>query len=185
MPAPALLIIDIQNDYFADGRHPLVGIERAAETAAELLAAARAAGAVVVHVRHEEASADAPFFVAGTEGAAIHAAVAPVDGEPVVVKSEVNAFRGTGLDEILRGRGVTDLVIVGAMSHMCVDAGTRAALDHGYGVTVAHDAVATRDLAFGERVLPAADVHAAFMAALGEAGAAVEPAAGLAERFGA
>jgi nicotinamidase-related amidase len=57
-------------------------------------------------------------------------------------------------------------VIAGAMSHMCIDATTRAAFDHGFKCTVAADACATRALEFGGRTIPARDVHAAFMAAL-------------------
>ncbi|PZQ81094.1 MAG: cysteine hydrolase [Ancylobacter novellus] len=177
MAGTALLIIDLQNDYFPDGRFPLVGIEAAAVQAAGLLKAARAKGLPVVHVRHEEASTEAPFFVAGTEGAQIHPLMAPAAGEPVIVKNNVNAFLGTELDALLKQAGASDLVIVGAMSHMCVDAATRAALDLGYGVTLAHDAAATLDLSFGGVDVPAASVQAAMMAALEFAGATLRPAA--------
>jgi nicotinamidase-related amidase len=121
----------------------------------------------VIHVRHEFPSADAPFFVPGSEGAEIHPQVAPHEGEPVVLKHQVNAFCDTELAELLAKHGVEELVICGAMSHMCVDAGTRAASDLGYRCVVVHDACATRDQEFGGKVVPAADVHAAFMAALG------------------
>ena len=63
--------------------------------------------------------------------------------------------------------GVEELVICGAMSHMCIDATTRAAFDHGFPCTVIHDACATRDLVFEGLTIPAAQVHGAFMAALG------------------
>lgn len=180
MSDTALLIIDIQNDYFPGGKFPLVGIDAAAANAAALVAAARENGLVVVHVRHEEASADADFFGRGTPGADINPAVAPAPDEPVIVKHQVNAFLGTDLDQRLRGSGVTRLVVAGAMSHMCVDAGTRAALDLGYAVTVAHDAVATRDLAFAATTVPAAQVHATMMAALEGAGAGMAATADLA-----
>jgi nicotinamidase-related amidase len=84
----------------------------------------------------------------------------------VVLKHFVNSFRETELQSILDEQGIRDLVIVGSMSHMCIDGIARAA-DLGYGVTVIHDACACRDLEFnGVTVVPAAQVHAAFMSAL-------------------
>jgi nicotinamidase-related amidase len=167
MPKRALILIDLQNDYFPGGKWSLSGMEAAAGNAAALLAAARAAGDLVVHVRHEFGSADAPFFVPGSEGAKIHPQVSARDGEPVVLKHHVNAFRDTELKAILDRHGVEELVICGAMSHMCVDAGVRAASDLGYRCLVIHDACATCDQQFENNIVPAADVHAAFMAALG------------------
>ena len=166
MRKTALIIVDLQNDYFDGGKFPLVGTAAAAGNAARLLDAARARGDLVVHIRHESAEADAPFFAPGTEGAAINAAVAPAPGETVVVKKAINAFQGTDLKDVLDANGVSDVAIAGAMSHMCIDAVTRAAVDYGYPATVVHDAVATRDLGFGGRIVAAADVHAAFMSAL-------------------
>src|SRR5215467_9664724 len=167
MAKRALVLIDIQNDYFPGGKWPLSGIEAAADNAAKLLAAARAAGDLVVHVRHEFPTADAPFFAPGSDGAKIHPKVKNREGEPVVLKHHVNAFRETDLKALLDRHGVEEVVICGAMSHMCVDAGTRAAGDLGYRCVVVHDACATRDQEFEGTVVPAAQVHAAFMAALG------------------
>lgn len=116
MTRRALLLIDIQNDYFPEGRYPLVGIEAAAENAARLLAAARAAGETVVHVRHEFAMPDAPFFSPGTEGAQIHPSVAPLEGETVVLKHQVNAFRDTDLKAVLDAAGVEELTVAGGKS---------------------------------------------------------------------
>ena len=83
-----------------------------------------------------------------------------------MLKHHVNSFRETDLKAILDRHGVEEVVICGAMSHMCVDAGTRAASDLGYRCVVVHDACATRDQEFEGAVVPAAQVHAAFMAAL-------------------
>ena len=166
MPTRALVLIDIQNDYFPGGKWTLSGIESAADNAAKVLAAARAAGDLVVHVRHEFASPDPPFFAPGSDGAEIHPKVRVADGEPVVLKHHVNAFRETDLKAVLDRHGVEEVVICGAMSHMCVDAGARAASDLGYRCIVVHDACATRDQEFEGAVVPAAQVHAAFMAAL-------------------
>jgi len=173
----ALLVIDIQNDYFPGGKWPLAGIDAAADNAARAIAAARAAGDTVIHVRHEFRSADAPFFAPGSEGAQIHPKAAKRDGEPVVLKHFANAFRETELQALLQRRGIEEVVVVGAMSHMCVDAATRAASDLGYKVTVLHDACATRDLTFDGVTVPAAQAHAAFMAALASSYAKVVPTA--------
>ncbi|HSX92795.1 MAG TPA: cysteine hydrolase family protein [Hydrogenophaga sp.] len=167
MPQRALLVIDLQNEYFPTGKLPLVGIEAATANAARIIADARAKGVPVIHVRHEAGKPDAPVFTPGTPNVQIHPSVAPVEGEAVIVKHFPNSFRETPLQALLDEQGVRELVIVGAMSHMCIDAGTRAAADLGYAVTVVHDACATRDLAFGGQTVPAAQVHAAFMAALG------------------
>lgn len=173
----ALLLIDIQNDYFADGAMELVGMETAADRAAGVLSGFRERGEPVFHVQHLAARPEAGFFLPGTPGADINPRVAPADGESLTQKHFPNAFRETGLDETLRGAGVDELVIVGAMSHMCIDASTRAAFDLGFTCTVVADACATRDLSFGDNSIPAGQVHGAFMAALGGIYASVVPSA--------
>ncbi|MEN5315191.1 cysteine hydrolase family protein [Pseudomonas koreensis] len=173
MTRQALILVDIQNDYFPQGKWPLVGAEAAAENAARLLAVFREAGDPVVHIRHEFTSTDAPFFAPGSDGAKLHPTVLNRPDEPVVLKHFVNSFRETELQSILDEQGIKDLVIVGSMSHMCIDGITRAAADLGYGVTVIHDACASRDLEFNGLTVPAVQVHAAFMSALGFAYASV------------
>ncbi|NMX66033.1 cysteine hydrolase [Pseudomonas sp. WS 5111] len=173
MAKQALILIDIQNDYFPQGKWPLTGVEAAADRAQQVLQAFRQAGDAVIHVRHEFTSEDAPFFTPGSEGAHIHAKVQNENDEPVVLKHFVNAFRQTNLREVLEQRSITDLVVVGSMSHMCIDAVVRAAADYGYNVTVIHDACATRDLEFNGKTIAAAQVHDAYMASLAFAYASV------------
>ena len=173
MAKQALIVVDIQNDYFPQGKWPLAGADAAADNAARLIAAFREAGDSVVHIRHEFTSEDAPFFTPGSEGAKLHPKVLNRNDEPVVLKHFVNSFRETELQSILDEQGIKELVVVGSMSHMCVDGITRAAADMGYGVTVIHDACASRDLEFNGLTVPAAHVHAAFMSALGFAYASV------------
>ena len=163
----ALILVDIQNDYFPGGRMPLHEIERAAANATKLLEHFRATGQPTFHIQHTWEDASAPFFVAGTPGAAIHESIAPRPGEPVIVKHFPNSFRETTLLDDLRSAGTKQLTICGAMSHMCIDATTRAAADLGFDCTVVHDACATRDVEFQGRLVPAKDVHTAFMSALG------------------
>ena len=171
--ARGLVIVDIQKDYFPGGAHPLESPEAAAASAARLLAGFRAAGDPVFHVRHIWDEEEATFMRPGTEGVEIHESVAPLDGETVVSKEHPNSFRDTELESELRKAGVDELVVCGMMTSMCVDATVRAAVDLGFDTTVAHDACATCDLDFGGTSIPAASVHAAFLAALADGYAAV------------
>ena len=165
MTKHAVIVVDLQNDYLTSGRFALEGIDQAVANAVEVASAARAAGVPVINIRHENPEG-ASFFEPGTEGAEIVSDMALQPGEAVVTKHYPNAFRDTDLKAMLDAQGITHVVILGAMSHMCIDATTRAAADLGYGVTVVADACATRDLEFGGRTVAAADVHAAYMSAL-------------------
>ncbi|GGA86194.1 isochorismatase [Brucella endophytica] len=173
MSKRAVVVIDIQNDYFPNGKYELAGMEKAAANAAKVIEAARKKGDRVIHVQHISPSQDAPFFTPDSEGAEINSAVAPRDGETVVIKNLPNPFLKTNLKEVLDASGIEEVTVIGAMSHMCIDATTRAASDYGYKTTVVHDACATRDLEFGGVTVPAASVHAALMSALGFAYATI------------
>jgi nicotinamidase-related amidase len=162
----ALIVVDIQNDYFPGGLWTLNNADVAAAKAAQVIAAFRESGDLVVHIRHEFTREDAPFFRPGSEGAQLHPSVMNRPEEPVVLKHYINSFRETELKPILDKHGIDQVVVVGSMSHMCVDGITRAAVDFGYQTTVLHDACATLDLEFDGVKVPAAHVHAAFMAAL-------------------
>lgn len=162
----ALLLIDIQNDYFPGGKMVLERMDAAAANARGLLEAFRARSLPVLHLRHLSVRPGATFFVPGTSGADISPLVSPAMGERIIEKNFPNGFRDTPLAEELRSAGVDRLVIAGAMSHMCVDATVRAAFDLGFRCVVAEDACATRDLEFDGAIIPAHDVHGAFMAAL-------------------
>lgn len=164
MKNTALLVIDLQNEYLPTGKLPLTGIEEAAAQSARIIADARNKSMPVIHVRHEF-DADSPFFVPGSDGVKIQDTVLPLDDEEVVVKNQINSFRDTNLKELLDKNEVKELVVIGAMSHMCVDAVVRAAVDLGYPTTVIHDACATLDLEFNGVKVPAAQAHATIMAA--------------------
>jgi len=162
----ALLIVDIQLDYFAGGAFPLVDPDSAAAAARTVLDGFRASGETIVHIFHVSTEPDATFFRPGTPGIGIHPSVAPSGDEIVLEKHEPNSFIGTGLQQLLIEEGVTELVIVGMMSSMCIDSTTRAASELGFEVTVVSDACTAPDLTFGETAVPGATVHASFMAAL-------------------
>ena len=166
--ARTLLIIDIQRDYFPGGAYPLVEPEAAAAEARKVLDAFRDSGEPVIHMKHVWDAPDAEFMRPGTDGVEIHPDVAPADGEPVLEKANPNSFLDTPLEKELRERGTEELVVVGMMSSMCVDATVRAAADLGFSPKVVHDACAAPDLEFNGVDVPGAAVHAAFMAALAD-----------------
>jgi nicotinamidase-related amidase len=169
----ALLVIDIQRDYFDGGAMQLPLAEAAAIKAAKVLSSYRSAGSLVLHLQHVWDAPDATFMIPGTPGVEIHPDAAPHDDETVLVKELPNGFVGTDLEKLLREHGITALTIVGMMTNMCVDATARAASDLGFEVTVVHDACAAANLEFGDVSVAADQVHAAFMAALADAYAAV------------
>lgn len=165
MSKRALIVVDLQNEYLPTGKLPLEGIDAALDNAARIIADARNNGDKVIHVRHEFVG-DLPFFVPGTDGVLIHPKVAPQDDEHVITKNYPNSFLKTDLKETLDAEGIAEVTVIGAMSHMCIDATTRAASDFGYKTTVVHDACATRELEFNDNVVPAEQVHTALMSAL-------------------
>lgn len=162
----ALLIIDIQNDYFPGGAMELVGSHAAGERAGELLRVFRDQQLPVIHIQHQSTRPGATYLRAGTPGGEIHPSVAPIAGETVFTKQYPNSFRDTPLLEHLKSHGIDRLMIAGMMTHMCVDTSTRAAADYGFQCALVHDACATRALTFGGVTVPAENVHAAFIASL-------------------
>jgi nicotinamidase-related amidase len=157
-----------------------VGATAAGAQAATLLASFREQRRPVIHVQHLSVRPGATFFVPGTPGAEIHASVRPVGDEPVFKKHFPNAFRETALLEHLRLSKISALVIAGMMTHMCIDATTRAAADLGLRCFLAHDACATRALSFGDTRVPAEHVQCSFVSALSGTYATVQPAKELA-----
>jgi nicotinamidase-related amidase len=165
--ADALVVIDIQNEYFPGGALTLPHAERAASRAAEAIEAARAASVPVVHIRHEEPDST-EWFVPGSHGAQTNGAVAPTDGELVVVKNYPNSFLQTELAEHLANVGASRVAFCGMMTSMCVDATVRAAADLGLQPVLLDDACAAPDLEHRGKQVAADDVHAAFCGALGD-----------------
>jgi nicotinamidase-related amidase len=166
MPDTALLLIDIQNDYFPGGAMQLEGSEAAGAKAGAATRHFREKNLPVIHVRHLSVRPGSSFFLPGTRGAEIHGSVQPVAGEPVIEKNFPNSFRSTGLKDLLEKQSIKNLVVAGMMTHMCVDASVRHAADLGYKVMLLGDACATRAQSYGGETVPARQVHAAFLAAL-------------------
>lgn len=162
----ALILIDIQNDYFPGGKMELEGSEKAGETAGTLLGAFRDEGLPVVHIRHVSTRSDSTFFLPDTDGIKIHPCVAAKKDEPIFTKHFPNAFRDTPLKSHLENMGISRLVFAGMMTHMCVDTSVRAAFDSGFSCILAHDACATRSLTFKDKTATAEQVQLAYLAAL-------------------
>jgi nicotinamidase-related amidase len=162
----ALLLIDIQNDYFPGGAAELVNADDALKNAEKLLNSFRKSQLPVIHVQHINVRPGATFFLPDTEGAQIHKLLTPKENECLVTKNYPNSFYKTSLLQYLTTNGITELVVGGMMTHMCVDTTVRAAKDHDLSVTLISDACATKDLIFVGSPVPAAQVQAAFMAAL-------------------
>lgn len=162
----ALLIIDVQNDYFKGGAMELVNPEQAAANTQRIIDKFRAAKAPVIYIQHISDYEGATFFIPNTYGVEISNSVAPKKGEKIIVKHFPNSFLQTELQSYLQELGIKNLVITGMMTHMCVEATTRAAKDLGYNCTVIADACATTNLKLGEKTVVAEDVHAAFLSAL-------------------
>ena len=164
--ATALLIVDIQNDYFPGGAMEVVGAKAAAAEAARLLATFRQHARPIVHIQHIATRPGATFFLPNTAGVEIHESVRPSPGEVVFPKHFPNSFRETPLLDHLRAVGITELVIAGMMTHMCIDTTTRAAADFGFKCFLAHDACATRALSLNGVHVAAENVQTAYLAAL-------------------
>jgi len=166
MADAALVIIDIQNDYFPGGAMELEGADAAAEKASRALKSFREKKLPIIHVRHLSTRPGSTFFLPGTKGAEIHSSVTPQTGETVIEKNFPNSFRATALQDHLGRLGVKNLVVAGMMTHMCVDASVRQAADLGYKITLLGDACATRAQKIAGETVAARQVHLAFLAAL-------------------
>ena len=162
----ALVLIDVQNDYFPGGRMELEGSAEAILQARRILEHFRGRGHPIVHVQHISARPDAIFFLPGTDGVEIREEVRPGPGETLFQKQYPNAFRDTGLLDHLKEERIERLIICGMMTHMCVDSTVRAAFDYGFPCVLLRDACATRSLSQENAHIPAGLVHSAFIAAL-------------------
>nr|WSW63382.1 isochorismatase family protein [Streptomyces sp. NBC_00998] len=173
----ALIMVDFQNTY-RSGVMALEGSEEALAAGARLLAAARAAGAPVIHIVNDGGEGT-PYDIRAEIGA-ISAEVAPREGEAVVVKQFPNAFHATGLEKTLQQLGAgPDLVIAGFMTHLCVTFTAQGAFNLGYRPTVVAEATATRTLTAPDGTLiPAATLQAASLTTIADLFAPVAPTVG-------
>jgi nicotinamidase-related amidase len=174
-----LIIVDMQNDYFPGGKMELVGIEEAAKNTRYALELFRAKKISIVHIRHLSNRAGATFFIPETNGAEIHETLSPKNGEYLIQKKFPNSFRDTSLKEQLQSLNVQEVIICGAMTHMCIDTTVRAAFDLGFHCVLVSDACATKNLEYDGVTIEAPQVQAAFMAALSSPFAEIIKVSGL------
>jgi len=161
----ALLVIDVQNDYFPGGKYKVEQPIQALKTIKTLLRRFRASGEPVIFVQHI-AAAGAAFFVPDSKGAELCPELDLQQGETLIVKHTPNSFAGTTLAETLEKQGTEELIVCGMMTQMCIDTTVRAARDRGYPVTLIADACAAHDLVWEQKTLPASLVQSVFLAAL-------------------
>jgi nicotinamidase-related amidase len=162
----ALILIDIQNDYFENGNMPLVGSTEASLNARKILDNFRKESNLVIHIRHIATRPNSTFFLPDTKGAEIHENVKPLGNEKIIIKHFPNSFKETELLNFLKENKITNLVICGMMTHMCVDSTVRAAKDYGFDIELIGDACATRDLELNGQIVKAHDIQNSFLAAL-------------------
>ncbi|EAR10007.1 cysteine hydrolase family protein [Reinekea blandensis] len=167
MSSQALILIDIQNDYFPGGALPLDQPEAASANAASLLSQFRGADLPVIHIQHETLQPEMGFLLKGSKGQELHSGTAPLSDEVVLTKHVPNSFWQTDLEARLNDLKVDTVVIAGMMTHMCVSTTARAAMERGFKVQVVADACATRELPYFDEVIPAATVHKTALAELG------------------
>ena len=158
MQRPALLIIDMQNDFVLEGRPLRVAGARAViPNIQKVLDAFRAKHLPVFHILrvHRKDGSDVeiirqelfrkqPFAVEGTPGAAVIDELAPLPGEYVIPKVRMSAFVGTELDLMLRNLGIKELVVTGIQTPNCIRATVFDATAYNYPVILAADATGSR-----------------------------------------
>lgn len=169
----ALLLLEIQNDYFPNGRIPLEKSVEAAMKAQAVLQAFREKKLPIIHVQHISTLPDAAYFLPCTKGAEFYSSVLPAKGETIIKKHYPNSFKDTSLLAHLHKNQIHHLVICGMMMHMTVDATVRAASDFGFHCTLLHDTCTAKSLEFNHTVISAQNVNNAFLASLQPAYASV------------
>lgn len=161
----ALLIIDVQNDYFPGGTCELLNAYEAEKKIQALIKESRTLGRPVIYIQHINPPDDT-FFIEGTFGCEISGRIKPLPDDKVIVKYYPNSFYETGLDSYLKEKGIRKLIVCGMMTHMCVDTTVRAAMDYGYEVELVADGCATMDLEISGEIIPAQIVQKTFLASL-------------------
>nr|WP_315027997.1 cysteine hydrolase family protein [uncultured Chryseobacterium sp.] len=170
MENTALLIIDVQNDYFPGGKMELKGAEKAGRNAQQILEYFRKNNLPVIHIMHISTNDGATFFLPNTFGAEINSFVSPQKAEKVIIKHFPNSFRETDLLEYLQSKNINNLVIAGMMTDVCIESTTRAAFDFGFKNTIVGNATATRDRELKGEIVYAEDVQKSFLAGISALG---------------
>jgi nicotinamidase-related amidase len=161
-----LLIIDVQNDYFKNGKNPLNNSENTAVIIKKILEQFREKKYPIIHVQHIAVRPDSKFFIKDTYGSEIYSLIKPIDIEKVVIKNYPNSFKNTELLKHLKNNQIDELIICGMMTHMCISATTKAAFDLGFKCQILKNGCTTKDLKFEDAIIPAETVHKTILASL-------------------
>lgn len=162
----ALIIIDVQNDYFPNGKMELFESEKVLIKIKELLNHFRKNNELVYFIQHISTRKEATFFLPDTIGVEIHNDIKPLKNEKIIQKNFPNSFLKTELQSELEKNSVKELVICGMMTHMCVDTTVRASMDFGYKVTLIKDGCTTRDLEWEEEKISSKVIQKVYLASL-------------------
>lgn len=162
----ALIIVDVQREYFPGGKLELYEPGRALAQAQKALQLFREKKWPVFFIRHVSSQEGASIFLPDTAGVELHPALAPREGEIVLDKHFPNSFLQTGLREHLVSQNVHHLVVCGMMTHMCIDTTVRAAQNDGFPVTLLEDACTGIPLKWSGTLVPYPTVHAVMMASI-------------------
>lgn len=157
----ALLLIDIQNVYFAQGYYFLPFAECAADNARKVLTLWREKRRPIIHIKHDFGVQDSC-----AQANEFNVKVAPLKDEIVIEKRFPSAFLGTELLSEIKRQNIQNVTVVGMMTNMCVDTTVRACQDHGLHVTLVQDACAAHEIVCGDEKINASIVHKVFIGAL-------------------
>jgi nicotinamidase-related amidase len=162
----ALLIIDVQNDYFSGGKNELHEPEKALLKVNQLEEKFLSEQKTIIYIQHIKHQINADFFEAGTIGSELHPKLKVQKNSLIIEKHFPNSFLDTDLEKILGNLEIDQLVICGMMTQMCVDSTTRAARELDFHPILIADATATKDLIFEDEKVLAENVQLSFLSAL-------------------
>jgi nicotinamidase-related amidase len=163
MMSRALLVIDVQNEYFTGAlpiTHPAGHLGRILE----VMDAAEGKIPTIV-IQHHFPQPEKPFFQRGSHGWELHPEVASRPRDLLVEKTLPGSFTNTPLEAWLRQRGIDTVAIAGYMTHMCCDTTAREAVHRGFQVESLSDATGTLPLSNAAGAVTAAELHRTILCA--------------------
>ncbi|KAG1465225.1 hypothetical protein G6F56_004931 [Rhizopus delemar] len=169
MSQEALIVVDVQNEYFPGGKLPLSSPVETTEACAQLIKKFRQEEKEVVFIQHVtkgKLEGIVPFFLPETHGIEIHDSIKPLPTEKLIVKHESSSFVNTDLKEYLVSKGIKKLIVVGMMVHNCVNATVYSGVDEGFDCIVVEEAVDTFDQPLNGKIIKAEQIKESFLAGI-------------------
>jgi nicotinamidase-related amidase len=149
----ALLVIDVQNGMFSDPKDPVYQGEKLIETIKKLIYEMRQKSFPIIYVRHEGPPGSP--LEKGSYGYEIRSEITPLKSDSIINKTTPNSFVNTNLQSLLDDRNITELIICGLQSELCIDTTCRQAAALGYKVILIEDGHST----FDTEILPAEKIR--------------------------